>query len=117
MLLLNKIKVIEIIHTSNAISYKDGELVFKNAKTLFTPDTMVEINFSGIKLATAAFLTALIGRLLIFLPREKFKLHVGFTDVDWRIKPLLDMVISRTEEFSTDPKGFKEMAEKVIYEP
>ena len=117
MLLLNKIKVIDIIHSSKAISYQDGELVFKKAKALYTPDAIVEINFSGIKLATAAFLTALIGRLLIYLPGEKFKMYVSFIEVDWRVKPLIDMVIRRSKEFSTDSKGFKELAEKILYEP
>lgn len=117
MLLLNRIKVIEILHSNKAVSYQDGELVFKKIKELSAPDTKVEVYFSEIKFATAAFLTALIGRLLIFFPGKKFKSYVHFIEVDGQIKPLIDMVISRSKEYSNDPKGFKELAEKALNEP
>lgn len=117
MLLLNEIKIINIIRSTKAISSEDGVMVYKKVKELYQPDSYVEISFDGITLTTTAFLTSLIIRLLRSFPGEKFNLHIKFRDVDPRLRPIINMVIKRSNEYLADPKGFKELAERIIHEP
>ena len=117
MLQLNEIKIINIIRSTKAISSEDGVMVYKKVKELYQPDSYVEISFGGITLVTTAFLTSLIENLLRTFPQKKFSIHIKFKEVDPQMRPIIDMVIKRSHEYSSDSKGFKELAERIIHEP
>ena len=114
---MNEIIIKDIIRSAKAISSEDGVIVYRKVKDLDQTDSYVEISFDGITLATTAFLTSLIERLLSSFPGEKFNLHIKFRDIDPRMRPIINMVIKRSKEYSADPKGFKELAERIIHEP
>lgn len=117
MLLLNEIIIKDIIKSTKAISSDEGVIIYKKVKEHHQSDSYTEICFVGITLTTSAFLTSLITRLLKSFPGEQFNSHIKFRDVDPGTRQVITMVIERSRAYSDDPRGFKELAEKIIYEP
>jgi hypothetical protein len=115
LLLLGIINIKEIVQGSKAISSDDGDIVFNKVKELIMRGSDVGLDFEGIELVTTAFLNSSIGQLSILFPAEEIDKRIALLHSEEDIKVLIQTVKLRAIEYSSDSKGYGELANNAIY--
>ncbi len=84
-----EIRIIDIIHTPNAILQKFGLQVFEEIKNNISKGEVIELSFDGVKNLTTGFCHASIGKIYTQFPQSADNLlkltHIS-PDSDWKDK-------------------------------
>lgn len=113
MLLL--LLLLKVIQTENAITYEDGEILFNSLADAIKLKNYVELDFSGITFVTATFLSSSIGQLYYHFESDEVEKYFKVINISEDHNYLLDLVIIRSKEFKSNPKGFESVVNNVIY--
>lgn len=113
MLLLLLIR--EVIEENNAISYEDGHILFEKISNVLKNKGLVELDFSGIKSLTTAFLTASIGQLYEQYSDDVIDRTLTYKNLNDDYKEILHEVITRSKEFKNNSSAFEDIVDNIIY--
>lgn len=107
--------LLKVIRTENAITYEEGEILFNNLAEAIKSKNYVEIDFSGITILTAAFLSSSFGELYTHFESDEINNYIKVKNLREDHNCLLEYVIMRTKEFKSNPKIFDEVINNTIY--
>lgn len=107
--------VTEVINEENAISYEDGDILFKRISEVLELKGQIEIDFSKIEILTSTFLTASIGQLYERYPEDFIDNNLRITKLKEEYENLLSKVILVSKEYINNPKKYDDLIDDTLY--
>lgn len=106
---MEKLKVVDIINSSNAILHKFGIEVYEDVSELINEGKPVELSFTGVNNLTSGFCNAAIGNVYQNNPKASDLLNIiGVNDPIWESK--IDSAI----ELASDPHKKSELDSAIL---
>jgi hypothetical protein len=114
-LVVQKLKIKELIQGDTAVSSDDGEIVYNAIVNCIEKKCIVELDFSDITILTTAFLNSAIGQLYNTYKSDQLNTSLKLKNVAEEDRILFKKVIERAKEYFANKKGFEDSANKAIY--
>lgn len=107
--------LLDIIKADEAISFADGNKLFRIIKDAIKSKQNITVDFSEVTFVTVPFLNAAFGQLFKYFKEDEINNHLKIINLKDDTKLLLEEVIERYKEFYKDPESFTEIVNDMIY--
>lgn len=107
--------LLDIIKSDEAISFADGNKLFRIIKGAIKSKQNITVDFSEVTFVTVPFLNAAFGQLFKYFKEDEINNHLKIINLKDDTKLLLEEVIERYKEYYNDPESFTEIVNDMIY--
>lgn len=97
-----QIKVLSILNNDAALTPTNGDKLFLSIYDTLKQSQFLEIDFTGIRFITSAFLNASVGQLYAHFNSEFIKQHLKVSNLENDDLVLLARVVERAKEYFSD---------------
>ena len=108
------VSVYEVVGSPFCVASGDGEKVYSRLASALKKNRGVSLSFRNVSALTAAFLNTAVGQLYGEFDEEQVHSLLKVEDMASNDAALLKVVKNSAKQYFKDPKGFEDIARKVL---